>query len=757
MKKCLYILTLTIVLSVAFFSCSTTRRIPEGDFLYMGVKDIVYNSDSIRFPKDLKEVVSEAVYVPTTEKTLYVLPIGLWVYNNWNDTTSGLKRKIYDKLVKEPVLVADVRPELRLKMIDKILYNNGYFSGNSSYELVHPKNPKKASIVYTINTGRPSNIDSLILLPDTCDINHFVDSLAKKDAYLAAIPGVRFCLDSLSAARTRISTTMRNRGYYYFNPEYIEYLADTLITPGSVTLKLALASNIPEFTRQKYITGDITVYTYRYRGGGTPDTFKLKRVNLVQMMPSRLRHSIFDTNVAFRKGRVFSVRSMNNTQSYLSRLGIFNAINIEAIRDTTAKVPTLNVNIGATFDAPLEASLEVNATSKSNSYLGPGLNFGVTNHNIFGGGEQLSLQFTGSYEWQTGKSSNRSIFNSYELGVQASLAFPRMLAPNFIPRRRRQLNWTRITLNADLLNRPHFFKMAQFNTALSYDWASSRYISNSFTPFKLTYTKLMRTTEVFDSMMVANPAIALSFQNQFIPSMSYAFTFDRTIDSDNRINVQASATQAGNLFWSIYELCGAKGEKRLFGTPFSQFIKGQAQVVYSYRTNGNCWLVNRIAVGAAHAYGNSWQVPYSEQFYCGGANSVRAFTVRSIGPGSYHDPTTVNDYFDQTGTFKFEANIEYRFPLYGPLNGAVFLDSGNVWLLEDDKMRPGGLLRAKTFFKDLATGTGAGLRFDIGMLVLRADLGIGIHAPYYTGKSGYYNMTSFGKSLAFHLAIGYPF
>lgn len=757
MKKSLYILTLTIVLSVAFFSCSTTRRIPEGDFLYMGVKDIVYNSDSIRFPKDLKEVVSEAVYVPTTEKTLYVLPIGLWVYNNWNDTTSGLKRKIYDKLVKEPVLVADVRPELRLKMIDKILYNNGYFSGNSSYELVHPKNPKKASIVYTINTGRPSNIDSLILLPDTCDINHFVDSLAKKDAYLAAIPGVRFCLDSLSAARTRISTTMRNRGYYYFNPEYIEYLADTLITPGSVTLKLALASNIPEFTRQKYITGDITVYTYRYRGGGTPDTFKLKRVNLVQMMPSRLRHSIFDTNVAFRKGRVFSVRSMNNTQSYLSRLGIFNAINIEAIRDTTAKVPTLNVNIGATFDAPLEASLEVNATSKSNSYLGPGLNFGVTNHNIFGGGEQLSLQFTGSYEWQTGKSSNRSIFNSYELGVQASLAFPRMLAPNFIPRRRRQLNWTRITLNADLLNRPHFFKMAQFNTALSYDWASSRYISNSFTPFKLTYTKLMRTTEVFDSMMVANPAIALSFQNQFIPSMSYAFTFDRTIDSDNRINVQASATQAGNLFWSIYELCGAKGEKRLFGTPFSQFIKGQAQVVYSYRTNGNCWLVNRIAVGAAHAYGNSWQVPYSEQFYCGGANSVRAFTVRSIGPGSYHDPTTVNDYFDQTGTFKFEANIEYRFPLYGPLNGAVFLDSGNVWLLEDDKMRPGGLLRAKTFFKDLATGTGAGLRFDIGMLVLRADLGIGIHAPYYTGKSGYYNMTSFGKSLAFHLAIGYPF
>ena len=167
--------------------------------------------------------------------------------------------------------------------------------------------------------------------------------------------------------------------------------------------------------------------------------------------------------------------------------------------------------------------------------------------------------------------------------------------------------------------------------------------------------------------------------------------------------------------------------------------------------------MSRVAVGAAHAYGNSTQVPYAEQFYCGGANSVRAFTVRSIGPGSYHDPALDDTYFDQTGTFKFEANVEYRFPIAGPLHGALFLDAGNVWLLKDDPQRPGGQLKASTFLNDIALGTGAGLRFDIGMLVVRGDLGIGIHAPYDTGRSGYYNMTSFGKSLAFHLAIGYPF
>ena len=192
--------------------------------------------------------------------------------------------------------------------------------------------------------------------------------------------------------------------------------------------------------------------------------------------------------------------------------------------------------------------------------------------------------------------------------------------------------------------------------------------------------------------------------------------------------------------------------------PFSQFIKGTAQIVYSRRIKGEHWFVARMFGGVAHAYGNGHEVPYSEQFYVGGANSVRAFTVRSIGPGSYHpDKDDVNSNFDETGTFKFECNAEYRFPIFGPVHGAFFLDAGNVWLLKNDPNRPGGKLEGRTFFRDLAVGTGVGLRFDISMLVIRGDLGIGIHAPYDTGHGGYYNMESFKKSLAFHLAIGYPF
>lgn len=757
-----YIAILLSLLATA--GCSTTSRIPADELLYTGLKGIKYeNSDSVKLPDGLKSSIRSTVDVPPNNywKLVgwrYPFPLGLWVYNNWSNPPKGFKHWIYEKLVEEPVLVSDVRPEIRTKMLDQLLDNNGYFSGVTSYTLNKAKNPKKASVSYTVYPGEPYHIDSMELLPDTTELFRLIDSFARRDSYL--LSGMRYSTDSLSDARIRITNKIRNRGYYFFQPSYIEYLADTVQTPGKVAMRMILSSKIPDFCLRKYSTGHITVNIQRANGGGTPDTLQYPGVTIVQMMPSRLRRRILPECIRFRPGRTFSVRDMNRTQTYLSRLGIFSGINIEAVPDTLSSPddPRLDVLINCTFDKPLEVTVEANATSKSNSYIGPGLILGITNRNIFGGGEQLSVKFNGSYEWQTGSGRKGGIFNSYETGITASLAIPRLIAPKIVPRSRFQLNWTRFQLNADLLNRPHYFRMAQFNMSMTYDWRIRRHVQVSFTPLKLTYTKLMNTTEVFDSIMDANQAVALSFRSQYIPQMMYSYTYDRAINRDNLINWQFSVQEAGNLFWCLYELAGKHGEKKLFGTPFSQFIKGTTQLVYNRRLTGDHWLVSRVAVGAAHAYANASQVPYAEQFYVGGANSIRAFTVRSIGPGSYRAPEgTPEDNFDQTGTFKFEANLEYRFPIFGPLHGAAFIDAGNVWLLKDDPQRPGGKLQGSTFLRDLALGTGVGLRFDIGMLVLRGDLGIGIHAPYNTGHGGYYNMPSFGKSLAFHLAIGYPF
>lgn len=751
--------TLALVTVAMLSSCSTTRRIPDGEQLYVGLKKVeISGYDKEKVPEGVASQLNEAVAVAPNNaifKSPYYrwpFPVGLWVYNNWDNPPKGLKHKLYEKLVAQPVLVSDVRPNLRAKMMDEILDNNGYFRGHADYEVIDQKNPKKAKISYKVLTGPAYTLDFIWLLPDTCRLNHLIDSIASRDPYLR--PGVRYSTDSLSAVRTRVANKLRNRGYYFFKPEFIEYLADSVAKPLSIDLRMALASNVAKPLLQCYTVGDVTVRVFRNKGGGTPDTIQTSRGTLIQMMPSRLRQKLIPECVTLRKGRVFSVRSMNSTQTRFARLGIFNAININVLPDSGQ---VLNVDIDCTFDTPLEATVELNASSKSNSYIGPGMKVGITNRNIFGGGEQFNVTLTGSYEWQTGKGSS-SVFNSYEYGISTSLSVPRLLAPGFIKRRNRNLNWTRFTLNFEMLNRPHYFKMAQFNFSFNYDWQSSRYSSHTLTPFKLTYTNLLHTTEAFDSITGANPAIALSFRSQYIPQLSYTYTYDRQFDSDNGINWQFTVQEAGNLFWSVYELAGKHGEKELFGTPFSQFVKGQTQLVYNRRLWGDNWLVSRVLVGAAHAYGNGKEVPYAEQFYVGGANSIRAFTVRSLGPGSYRPPEDVRDsYFDQTGTFKFEANVEYRFPIIGPLHGAVFMDTGNVWLLKNDPLRPGGQLKASSFLRDLALGTGVGLRFDIGMLVVRGDLGIGIHAPYDTGKSGYYNMESFKKSLAFHLAIGYPF
>ena len=590
----------------------------------------------------------------------------------------------------------------------------------------------------------------------------YIDSLARRNKYLQK--GSIFCVDSLSDVRINITNRLRNRGYYFFRPEFIEFLADSLISPHHITIKMDLDPSIPAVALRQYRVGNVitTVERRSKRHPGVPDTMMTKRGELIVYEPAHLRKNLVPSCITFREGRLFSVRDMDRTQERLSRLGIFQSVEIQPVpADTSASNPVMDVLITCKFDRPMEASIEVNATSKSNSYIGPGLIFGLTHNNIFGGAERFSLKLNASYEWQTGKGSNRSIFNSYEFGLTASVAFPRLLAPSFIRRRERDLNWTTVSLGADLLNRPHYFKMAELNAGITYDWKPTRNTSSSLTLFKLTYNKLMTTTAEFDSIMSLNPSVALSFQSQFIPQLSYTYTIDKFLEREqiNGITFTGTFTEAGNLFDGIWSIFRVKGRKTLFGTPFSQFVKGQAQLVYSRRLfrGSDQWIVSRILIGAEHAYGNSSEVPYSEQFYIGGANSIRAFTVRSIGPGSYRPPVGQRDsYFDQTGTFKLEMNVEYRFPIVSILHGAAFVDAGNIWLLKNDPLRPGGLLQGRTFFRDIALGTGVGLRVDIGVMVIRGDLGYGLHTPWYDAGPHYFNIP-FKHAFAFHLAIGYPF
>ncbi len=754
------------LLVIVMAGCSTTAKLGDNDVLYTGVKKLKYNvADSIEVASEMKDQIFNVINVKPNNPLYspYVrtpFPVGLWVYNHMDPNAKGFKGWLYKKLVARPVLISRVKPDTRVEMINELLRNNGYFHSAASYELNYSKsNPKKASITYDVNIHKPHVLGDIEYTGLDTPVGHIIDSVAAAQQYLRS--GNRYCTDSLNEVRINITNRLRNRGYYYFRPEYIEYVADSITRPGTINLRMVMASNVPNTAFDHFLARDIIVTVSSEKSKAQADTVQLRNCTLIKMQPVHISDQVIESNVRGRRGQPFRVGSMDRMQLYLSRTGIFSNINMQVVPVLDTVAPNgdrmLDIDIACILDKPIELKLELQGTSKSNSYLGPGLAVGITHKNLFGGGEQLSAKLNASYEWQTGRGGaySKGGLNSYEFGAQVELAFPRLLAPRFVDRSRRYLNWTRFAISGDILNRPKFFKMVKMSAEMKWEWHAGKHSLNEFTPFKLTYNKLLSTTDEFVEKVLNNTAIMHSFANVFIPEMNYTYTYDNSWGPDN-LTWTSTIKEGGNIFSGIWGLAGKKnGEKELFGTPFSQFIKAQTQVVWKHNFTSQSALVGRVQVGAIHAYGNSEYPPFSEEFYIGGANSLRGFMVRSVGPGTYRSPYEgVDAYYDQTGTFKFETNWEFRFPIIGYFKGAAFIDAGNVWLLKKDILREGGTIG--NFFKELALDAGIGLRFDMDMLVVRADLGLGLHAPYDTGRKGYFNM-KFKDGIAFHLAIGYPF
>ena len=458
-----------IALCVAFVAvaCSTTSRLGEGEVLYTGVKKLRVNvTDTVEVPGGVSDNIKSTINVKPNNSlyspyVCHPFPLGLWLYNHWSEDEKGIKGWIYRKFVEQPVLISDVRPDLRVKMMEDMLAKNGFFGATSTYELLYDKrNPKKARVNYTVNLPAPKRISEVILLDDTTELSGQINKIARRDSYLRV--GEIFCNDSLADVRNKVADRLRNRGYYFFRPEYLTFKADSTITENGIALKLVYGSNIPEKALRKYVVGNVTTRILLNKGGGYADTIRTNKGTIVQMKPSKLRDRLIPSCITLRKGQEMRVRSLSTTQSYLSRLGIFNTVSLTVTPLDSVRTDSLDVDILCRFDTPLESQFEVNLTSKSNSYLGPGLSYGITNRNIFGGAERLSLKLNGAYEWQIGKIDNgerRSKFSSYEIGLDMELAFPRLLAPKFLKAIKREQSWTRLTLGGDIMNRPHFFRV----------------------------------------------------------------------------------------------------------------------------------------------------------------------------------------------------------------------------------------------------------------------------------------------------------
>ena len=751
-------------------SCSTTKKLSDGEVLYVGVKKMKIEAPAkVKLNSTQKSAASGPLSVRPNNPLYspYVrspFPIGLWVHN-WNiKKEKGFKWWLYRKLAKKPVLISDVQPELRLKMVENNMKNFGFYGTQLRYEIIPKKhNPKKARISYWVDLAEPFRYGTIQLWGWRPRMDSLVRSFMK---YSELKTGDQYDINILEEERQRISNLLRNRGYYFFQPDYIEYLVDTTRASKVADIRIGLKQGIPANAFEVYKIRNVEVVLTGNDGLGGQDSIVMDSVKILYEPPVTLKPNVLMRAVKVRPGQTYSAMRQSRTQANFVQLGVFKFANMNITAPDSTKQKVLDMQISGDFALPIETEVEVDISSKSNNLLGPGLTLGVTNRNMFKRAETFSVRLTGSYEWQIGgnkeATGNSGLINSYELGLNFNLSVPRLLVPKLFKSKRDRREQTQFQIGTDLLNRHNYFRMISFWGSATYDFNSSFRNYHSIVPFKLNYTYLLQTSHAFDSVTTRNPAVAQSFRNQFIPSMSYTYTYDRaaTYRNPNRLFWQTSITQAGNIIAGIQYLAGNhKGEgKQILNNRYSQFLKLTSELIGYKTVDNNNQLAMRIMGGIGYAYGNSKVMPYSEQFYIGGSNSIRAFHIRSIGPGSYHPEETKYSYLDQTGDIKLEGNVEYRFKIYERFKGALFMDAGNVWLLKAEKQRPGGEFRLKDIPRQIALGTGFGVRYDFSYIVIRADLGIPLHAPYDTGKSGYYNITgSFWKGLVLNLAIGYPF
>ena len=769
-------------------SCSTTKHLPEGEILYTGQKPMIVlnRSTSPVGEITLEEVEAALATAPNNSflgsSTMRTpLPIGLWFYNGFQQYERGVGRFLFNKFAAKPVLMSAVNPDIRVKAAHNLLRDYGYFNGRVSYQtFTDPKDSLKQKLQYTVDMRNPYFIDTVFYQGFDRRTTAIMER-ARRRSLIS--PGEQFNVTDLDGERTRISTLLRNVGCYYFRPDYMTYQADTTLVPGGhVAMRLMPVAGMPEVAQKPFYVGNRSFYLLGREGESPTDSLVYKDLTVYYHDKLRVRPDMLYRWLnyqGYRRKRqvqdstgISRLRSMQNLYSFyrqtrmqerLANVGIFRYSEMQYVpRDTAFVSDTLDMRVTAALDKPYDAELDFNVTMKSNNQTGPGATFTLTKKNVFGGGENWNVQLKGSYEWQTGKNRS-SLMNSYEMGISTSLVFPRIVFPRMGKHEYDFPATTTFKLYADQMNRAKYYKLLAFGGNATYDFQPKATSKHSITPFRLTFNVLRNPTEAFKELQEQNPALYISLRDQFIPAMEYTYTYDNSTLSRKRNPIwwQTTVTSAGNVTSLVYCAFGQPFDeegKKLMGVPFAQFLKLNSEFRYHYRINKNQSIASRVAGGVIWSYGNATTAPYTEQFYVGGANSVRAFSARNIGPGGYPPNDQAKyTYINHVGDIRMEANVEYRFRMVGDLHGALFLDAGNVWLMRKDENRPGGELILRNFAEQIALGTGVGIRYDMDFLVFRLDWGIALHDPYDTGKSGYYNIPKFKDSMALHFAIGYPF
>lgn len=809
MKKYLpHIACLLLLVGILFLveACSTTKNIPDDDQLFVGLTKISYE----RADSGVTAAVANQNFLTTQEEVEAALatapngalfgssyhrtpfPYGLWIWNAFSGKEGAFSKWLVSSFGKQPVLMSWVNPALRAQVAQTVLHNHGYFHGRVNYDIRTQHNPKKAKIGYNVSLGPLLTIDSICYQGFPAEADSLITAAAGNSLLHT---GDAFTAAALDGERTRLSTLLRNNGYYYYQPDYATFLADTLVKPGKAELRLQLADDTPDEARRKYYVGHVTVNLQKSFRQELTDSLRRRSFTIrYQGRHTPLRPRVVMGAIRLRPRQVYSYDRYLETVNALNATGLFSMTDFQftprpdSSSFSTLIPDTLDLTVNAVFDRPYDVYIETNFSKRTIGRMGPQLKLGLTKRNAFKGGEKLDVNLHGTYQWQT-RSSGEDM-NTYEYGADATLEFPRLVAPFFgsnqIRHRRERARARGITLNpnrwrlvattlakvsSDIVRRPGYYKMHIVTGEWTYRWQPSATSRHEFSPLTLKYQFMNSSSQKFDSIQIANPYLSATMSDYFIPQMRYTYVYSSPANRLHPIRWEVSLSESANLVSLVYAAAGKswnQKEKKIFKNPYAQFVKLETDFTKTWQIAQHTQLVAHLCAGAGYSFGNAEELPFSEKFYVGGANSIRAFPLRTIGPGRFRGTGGRSNQYSfllQNGDIKFQANLEYRQRLFGNLHAAAFLDAGNVWRFKDlqfgieevDDFFSRTRFHFDNFLRQLALGTGVGLRYDLQFLILRLDWGVGLHLPYETTRSGFYNIDRFGRYQTLHFAIGYPF
>jgi outer membrane protein assembly factor BamA len=757
------------LLSLLFFaSCSGLKYIPEGQKLYTGSKVTIEAPTKLRNQPALQTELTDLIRPQPNSSILGQRP-KLYFWHLGLGKEKGLKHFLADKLGEAPVLLTQAQPANTRSLMVNRLQNHGYFHGAASSEVQVKDNT--AQINYTVRPGQQYTIQE-IHFPDRDTLIDVAIRATQPNTLLKV--GDPYDLDVLTNERTRIDQALKNKGYYYFNPAYLLFQVDSTLS-GKVNVYYKVKAEAPAKATRPYWLKTVSLNTNYVLTDTTRRPPVVFEKFLYYPDESVFRARAITRAVFLQPDSLFRQYRRDQTLSRLMSLNTFRYVEIKfkpsAAGDSAGRA-RLDADVLMTQLKKKSLRAELQLVSKSNGFIGPGLTAQFRNRSALRGAEQLLVNAVASYETQTKAPTNVESTRgttgliSTEFGLNAQLIVPRLLAPNlpFLNPRLVNSNFqprTNFGLGVRYVTRTGYFSTTSYNANYGYSWKTKITNEQEFKIIDASYNSVSTDT-AFNRVLRARPFLRQAYTSQFILASSYRYTYNQQVLEKRRQQIffQGQAEVSGNLANAISSaVVGAKTPTEYYtiaGQRFAQYAKFDLELREYYRisadpTSGNR-IVGRLQIGVGLPYGNSTggTLPYLRQYGIGGPNSIRAYAARQIGPGSYKPATTdiINNYYDQVGDLRLEGNLEYRQDLFPYVKGALFVDAGNIWLVNNDPQRPGGQFKASTFLDQLAVGAGAGLRVDVQFFVIRFDYAIPVRANYGTPDD---------KSGRLNLAIGYPF